>query len=116
MTENIEALQPVQATPFTRDVQAVMPSRFASPINISFEEKKSKQQTAEHGPKANKESPPPDAGKLASPASVVPVTGDRKAVVVDYAYGLGGILYLIYSYVVSNGGLRFRVYLHFAIY
>jgi len=119
MTENVEALQPVQATPFTRDVQAVMPSRFASPINISFEEKKSKQQTAEHGrgsvPKPNNESPPPDAAKPASPAPVVHVAGNRKALLVDYSYGLGRIVVLSDPYIVSNGGISLRDNLQLAI-
>ena len=119
MTENVEALQPVQATPFTRDVQAVMPSRFASPINISFEEKKSKQQTAEHGrgsvPKPNNESPPPEAAKLASPAPVVHVAGDRKALLVDYSYGLGRIVVLSDPYIVSNGGIGLKDNLQLAI-
>jgi hypothetical protein len=120
MTENIEALQPVQATPFTRDVQAVMPSRFASPINISFgKEKKGEQQTAEHGrgnfPKPNKESPPPEAAKLASPAPVVHVAGDRKALLVDYSYGLGRIVVLSDPYVVSNGGIGLKDNLQLAI-
>ena len=119
MTENVEALQPVQATPFTRDVQAVMPSRFASPINISFEEKKSKQQTTEHGrgnlAKPNKESPPPEAAKLASPAPVVHVAGDRKALLVDYSYGLGRIVVLSDPYIVSNGGIGLKDNLQLAI-
>jgi hypothetical protein len=119
MTENVEALQPVQATPFTRDVQAVMPSRFASSINISFEEKKGKQQTAEHGrgsvPKPNKESPPPEAAKLASPAPVVHVAGDRKALLVDYSYGLGRIVVLSDPYIVSNGGIGLKDNLLLAI-
>jgi len=118
MTEGIEALQPVQATPFTRDVQAVMPSRFASPINISFEEKKSKQQTEEHGRgyvhKPTKE-PSPGAAELASPAPVVHVANDRKALLVDYSYGLGRIVVLSDPYIVSNGGIGLKDNLQLAI-
>jgi hypothetical protein len=119
MTENVEALQPVQATLFTREIQAVMPSRFASSINILDKDKKGEQQTAEHGrgnvPKPHKDSPPPEAAKLASPAPVVHIAGDRKALLVDYAYGLGRIVVLSDPYIVANGGIGLKDNLQLAI-
>jgi hypothetical protein len=96
-----------------------MPSRFASPINISFEEKNGKQQTAEHGrgnvPKPEKGSPPPEVAKLTSPAPVVHIAGARKALLVDYSYGLGRIVVLSDPYIVSNGGIGLRDNLQLAI-
>jgi hypothetical protein len=119
MTENVEALQPVQATLFTREIQAVMPSRFASSINILDKDKKGEQQTAEHGrgnvPKPHKDSTPPEAAKLASPAPVVHIANDRKALLVDYAYGLGRIVVLSDPYIVANGGIGLKDNLQLAI-
>jgi len=119
MTENVEALQPVQATLFTREIQAVMPSRFASAINILDEDKKGELQPAEHGrgnvPKPHKDSPPPEAAKLVSPAPVVHIAGDRKALLVDYAYGLGRIVVLSDPYIVANGGIGLKDNLQLAI-
>src|SRR5260370_19146748 len=119
MTENVEELQPVQATLFTREIQAVMPSRFASSINILEKDKEGEQQTAEHGrgnvTKPHKDSPPPEAAKLASPAPVVHIAGDRKALVGDYAYGLGRIVVLSDPSIVANGGIGLKDNLQLAI-
>ena len=124
MTENVKALQPVQATTFTRDIQAVIPSRFASRLRIAAEKEKVKQTVPlppEHrggvGPKAQENSPPPEGINVSSrsPAPVVHVADNQGALLVDYPHGLGRIVVLSDPYMVSNGGISLKDNLQLAI-
>ncbi len=117
MTEDVKALQPVQATLLTREILAVMPSRFASRIKITAEQKKEENKLEprsgafpdEEGKSA------PMAPSPASPAPVVHVADEEGALLVDYAHGLGRIIVLSDSYMVSNGGISLRDNLELAI-
>lgn len=114
MTEKVTALQPVQPTLFTHDIQAVMPSRFASRLSI---ETGRLPHSEEH--RANHESTPEVTGsEEAPPASAAPVVhiGDREgALLVDYAHGLGRVVVLTDPYMVANGGIGLRDNLQLAI-
>jgi hypothetical protein len=110
MTENVIGMQPVQPTSLTRGVDAVMPSRFASRINIV-------------PPSEQKAKPDPDdlgnnmldQYSTRSPAPTTHI-GDRAgALLVDYAYGLGHIVVLGDPYVVTNGGISLNDNLQLAI-
>lgn len=106
MTQNVIALQPVQPTALTRDVDAVMPSRFASRINIVA----TTEENAEHDPD--------DLGNNmldGSPAPTVHIADRAGPLLVDYAYGLGHIIVLSDPYIVTNGGIRLNDNLQLAI-
>jgi hypothetical protein len=106
MTLNVTAVQPVQPTALTRNVDTVMPSRFASRINIVAPTEE------------NTEPDPDDLGNNTldtSPAPTVHI-GDRAgALLVDYNYGLGHIVVLSDPYIVTNGGIRLDDNLQLAI-
>jgi hypothetical protein len=101
MTETATALAPVQPTPLTHDVQSVMPSRFASRIDIT----PSSGMTEVTGS---------DAG-TGSPAPVVHIANRQGALLVDYRYGKGQIILLSDPYLVSNGGIGLKDNLQLAI-
>src|SRR4030095_3630839 len=104
MTEKVTALQPVQPTLFTRDIQSVMPSRFASRLSVEMLERS---QIEEHGAK-QQSTPEVTGSEEATPASAAPVVhiGDREgALLVDYAHGLGRVVVLSDPYIVANGGI-----------
>jgi hypothetical protein len=114
MTEKVTALQPVQPTLFTHDIQAVMPSRFASRLSVETGELS---HIEEH--RADRESSPDVTGsEEVPPASAAPVVhiGDREgALLVDYAHGLGRVVVLSDPYIVANGGIGLKDNLQLAI-
>ncbi len=112
MTEKVTALQPLQPTVLTQDIQAVMPSRFASRIKIVPGNDKD---SDEHTPAKPTDLSPPDGSKLASPAPVVHIADTDGALLVDYAYGLGNIILLSDPYIVANGGIGLKDNLQLAI-
>lgn len=99
MTETVSALQPVQPTLFTQDVQSVMPSRFAARVRITpaktrdFDEDWEDQVTG---------------GDEVSPAPVTHVADEQGAFLVDYAHGSGRIIILSDPYIVANGGIALK--------
>lgn len=110
MTRDVTAMQPVQPTALTRGVDEVMPSRFASRINIV-------------PPSEQKAAPDPDdlgnemldQYSTRSPAPTVHI-GDRSgALLVDYGYGLGRIVVLSDPYIVANAGIGLNDNLQLAI-
>ena len=106
MTQNVTALRPVQPTALTRDVEAVMPSRFASRIDI------------EAPTQENADSDLDDMGNNmlnGSPAPTVHIADRFGPLLVDYAYGLGHIVVLSDPYIVTNGGIRLSDNLQLAI-
>ena len=117
MTEDVKALQPVQATLLTREIQAVIPSRFASRITISIEKKKEEHRLEVEGGAVSSEGDKPVSRAVlpASPAPVVEVADEGGALLVDYSHGLGRIIVLSDPYMVSNGGLGLKDNLELAI-
>jgi hypothetical protein len=118
MTEGVASLHPVQPTLLTREVEAVMLSRFASIIKFKYERSKTETKTTtEHGSSATPvpfgdETAPPVARQenkpesvTTSPAPVVHLSHPKGAVLVDFPHGAGRIILLSDPYVVSNGGI-----------
>lgn len=101
MTETATALAPVQPTLLTYGVQSVMPSRFASRIDIA----------PSSGMVQVKESEQP----IGSPAPAVHIADSRGALLVDYRYGNGRIVLLSDPYLISNGGISLKDNLQLAI-
>lgn len=105
MTRGVTALQPVQATLYTQNVQAVFPSRFSARLRITPTKK-----TAEVDDEGEEDevtaSLSEDAGS--SPAPVIHVADEQGALLVDYSYGAGRIIILSDPYIVANGGIELR--------
>ncbi len=131
MTTLTPAIKPNQPSVFTRNVNAVQPSRFASSVEINF------------GFAADSAPPPPIANSTPKPAPtmtpiyslptpkptefpeitvkteksekaeiIIPgapfvhLADDKRNVLVDFPYGSGQIVYLTDPYLVSNSGLK----------
>jgi Domain of unknown function (DUF4350) len=110
MTENVTALQPVQPTVLTRNVQAIMPSRFASRLVMNrAEQDMKKSEPADLGEQIT------DGYLTTSPAPTVHIADRSGALLVDYSYGLGRIVVLSDPYIVTNGGIRLNDNLQLAI-
>ena len=103
MTKNVSALRPVQPTVLTRSVDTVMPSRFASRLNIVPPSEEEEEWTDS------------DALLIGSPAPIVHIADPNGALLVDYAYGLGRIVVLSDPYIVTNGGIRLNDNLQLAV-
>jgi hypothetical protein len=109
MTDKITALQPVQPTIYTQDVEAVMPSRFAARIR-AVAQKPAKE---EHADEYDDEAVTISDQKATAPVVHI---GDRDGgLVVDYSIGLGRIVVLGDPYVVANNGISLRNNLQLAI-
>ncbi len=109
MTERVAALQPVQPTLFTQDIEAVMPSRFAARIKVVPRKPEKEEITDEYdGPEAS-------INDRNSPAPVVHIADRDGGLVVDYAIGLGKIIVLGDPYVVANNGINLRDNLQLAL-
>ena len=106
MTKNVTALRPVQPTLLTRSVDTVMPSRFASRLNIvpPAEEEEEEEWS--------------DAVEVRAGLPTAPIVhiADRSgALLVDYSYGAGRIVVLSDPYIVTNGGIRLNDNLQLAL-
>jgi hypothetical protein len=108
MTETVSALQPVQPTLFTHDVQSVMPSRFAARVRITRVKTKSYEEEDSE-----------DEGVTSvdelSPAPVTHVADEQGAFLVDYPHGAGRIVIFSDPYIVANGGIALKDNLQLAI-
>src|SRR5215470_5625753 len=111
MTEGGKAVQPVQPTVLTQDVQTVMPSKFASRITI---ESRKDSKKGEHSP-ASKTNVPIDDNGVVSHAPVVHIADGAGPLLVDYSYGAGRITLLSDPYLVANGGINLSDNLQLAI-
>ncbi len=120
MTAEAAAVRPVQPTVYTRGVNAVQPSRFAS--SISFERFSDGGNNGQH---LDAPPPPPrvshasasatpwvlkrlSADVVESPSQTAPVAhfaSGGKDLLVDAPFGEGRIVYLADPYVVANGGI-----------
>ncbi|HEY8228136.1 MAG TPA: DUF4350 domain-containing protein [Pyrinomonadaceae bacterium] len=108
MTQTVSALQPVQPTPFTKDVQSVMPSRFASRVRITPSEHISYEEHSD-------EEDMMDVADELSPAPVTHIADEQGALLVDYAHGSGRIVLLSDPYIVANGGIALKDNLQLAV-
>jgi hypothetical protein len=104
MTERVVALQPVQPTLLTRDIQAVIPSRFASRIRIDSVGKPDEEGFDDENGAAE-----------SSRAPVIHIADQTGGLLVDYAHGNGTITLLTDPYIVANGGITLRDNLQLAI-
>lgn len=107
MTENVTALEPVQPTTLTANIQKVMPSRFASRLVVL---PPTEETEGEYDPLEN-----PDDMPETSAAPVVHFADQHGALLVDYRYGSGNILILTDPYIVANGGIKLDDNLQLAI-
>lgn len=129
MTADVTALQPVQPTVLTSTVQSVMPSRFATRLEIWQQADKdvptvissANDESAyddDYEPPPPAATPPPAQSQQAESISRAPVVhiADRSgALLVDYQYGMGRIVLLTDPYIVANGGIRLNDNLQLAI-
>lgn len=135
MTEEVKPVRAVQPTPLTKDVDSVMPSRFAASISFARADKTSTTVMKLEGsdltepPPAEEseedsEDPPPSpvpvsetapAAQPASPAPVVHLGDSRRPLLVDYPHGQGRIVILADPYIFANGGISLKDNLQLAI-
>ncbi|HSE16864.1 MAG TPA: DUF4350 domain-containing protein [Pyrinomonadaceae bacterium] len=111
MTDKVVPFQPVQPTLLTRNVESVMPSRFASRLHIAPLRNETNQQPDETTEPVE-ETPPPST---TSTAPVVHLVDDQGALLIDYTYGSGRVAILTDPYMVSNGGIRLNDNLQLAV-
>lgn len=111
MTKEVTAMQPVQPTVLTNTIQSVMPSRFASRVQIIM---RGDQDIAEDDFSRDSELSH-DAGEAHSVAPVVHIGNRDGALLVDYAYGAGRIVVLSDPYIVTNSGIKLNDNLQLAI-
>jgi uncharacterized protein DUF4350 len=104
MTEEVVALQPVQPTVFTQNIQSVLPSRFASRMSVEPPEKVQQDDV-----------PPVAETEGKSTAPVVHIADDKGALLIDYAYGSGRVVLLSDPYLVSNSGIKLNDNLQLAL-
>src|ERR1051326_2652148 len=125
MTRDVKTIAPSQPTLLTRNVESVLPSRFAGAITITprvASEKKKKPNANDNsstgpGGETDEEefepSPEPTqtgagANSLItmSPAPGVSFAGDRDSFLIDYPHGKGRIVLLADPYIVANNGIN----------
>jgi hypothetical protein len=135
MTAGVKPLTPSQPTAFARQVETVLPSRFAAvimvtPSGVSPDKPKPGDHPIDHPSEKNNshggntgesaedseesEAPPtsvivvnpPEKPKVVvSPAPVVHLEGERGALLVDYPHGRGRIVLLSDPFIVANNGV-----------
>ncbi len=137
MTEKVSPLRPVQPTFLTRDVESVLPSRFASPISFSsgdkvrtkssenkehelgFEEDEVETPSPSPSPPVKREASAiadaPDSGSPRSPAPLVHFGAAAGSLLIDYPHGQGQIILLSDPYIFANGGIGLRDNLQLAV-
>jgi hypothetical protein len=143
MTEGVNPIYPVLPTLLTRDVEAVMPSKFFSSIkfftsdeNTKKEAKKESDQGSSEGEavaenedaRGGFDEPPPaadsgvgppvivaDSPRGGSPAPVVHLTAAKTVVLLDYLHGKGRIVLLSDPFIVANAGIGLQDNLQLAI-
>jgi hypothetical protein len=106
MTGDVVALQPVQPTVFTQNIQSVLPSRFASRMTVVPPEEVEPQDDG---------APPFSETAGNSPAPVIHIADDKGALLIDYTYGSGRVVLLSDPYIVSNSGIKLNDNLQLAL-
>ena len=122
MTKDVKPFTPVQPTWLTREVQSVLPSRFAGRLSVvpapvpSPSPVKATRITIANPDDEEEVEPLPQAETAKfSRAPVIHVSDGNGALLVDYAYGSGRVIVLSDPYVVTNNGLRANDNLQLAI-
>ena len=125
MTRDVKPVTPSQTTLLARNVDQIMPSRFAGEIAIGLRDsgKTGKKQGGSHESRS-KGSPNDDddeTNPIATPPAQIEVTGnetrsspapvttfsnDRGALLIDYPHGKGRIVVLSDPYIVANNGIN----------
>jgi hypothetical protein len=119
MTAQMPAAKPVQPSIYTRNVNAVQPSRFASAVKLEFFGAAADKNSKIGSPSSNqtnsrgsgdggispKRTPLPEVETPAQNAPVVHLANKDRILLVDFPYGSGEIIYLSDPYVVSNAGI-----------
>jgi len=126
MTAGVKPLTPSQPTAFARQVETVLPSRFAAvivvlPSKISPDKANPGDKNNSHGGSTgesaedSEDSPAPPTFTVSdqpekpkvvvSPAPVVHFEGERGGLLVDYPHGQGRIVLLSDPFVVANNGV-----------
>ncbi|HXI23692.1 MAG TPA: DUF4350 domain-containing protein [Pyrinomonadaceae bacterium] len=124
MTHDVKAIAPSQPTLLARDIESVLPSRFAGAITIAPrvapEKKKANSNDNSSAGSGNEEDeeefePSPEPTQSAaggnnpppiSPAPVVSFAGDHGSILIDYPHGKGRIVLLADPYIVANNGIN----------
>jgi len=106
MTDEVVALQPVQPTVFTQNIQSVLPSRFAARMTVVPPEEVELQDDG---------APPFAETEGRSQAPVVHIADDKGALLIDYKYGSGSVVLLSDPYIVSNSGIKLNDNLQLAL-
>lgn len=113
MTESVVAIKPVQPTVLTSNVESILPSRFASRINIEATKPDDEKSDDNYEPFDDDEQEPELVS--ASPAPVVHISDNEGALLIDYNYGAGKVVLLSDPYLVSNGGIKLNDNLQLAL-
>jgi hypothetical protein len=124
MTREVKAIAPSQPTLLARNVETILPSRFASGLtfvrmppakkdNNSNSNKSGSDETSgdddesDFDPEPKIEiSPGPENASTVSPAPVASFINDRGVVVAEYPHGKGRIVLVSDPYVVANNGIN----------
>ena len=126
MTRDVKPVAPSQATLLARNVDQVLPSRFAATIALFSRNSgktgttsKSVQEKPSGGNKNDEdededyaEGPSPEPGEShdtqskESAAPVVSLANDRGALLIDYAHGKGRVVVLADPFIVANNGIN----------
>jgi len=124
MTREVKPISPSQPTLLARNVETVMPSRFASAISfIRLPSLKNADKPDAHDEPSGGDSdndddseseaePTPDIsttrdnGQNVSPAPVASFAADRGSLLIDYPHGKGRIVLLSDPYIVANNGIN----------
>lgn len=124
MTEDVKAVQPVQPTVLTTNVQSVLPSRYAARLRVlpPAEEESAKPGSSaiviapkRRSPKPVISDAPPKVETPSSPAPIVHIGDSNGALLVDYSFGLGKVVILSDPYIVTNSGIKLNDNLQLAI-
>jgi hypothetical protein len=123
MTQGVKAVSPSQPTLLARNVDSILPSRFASAVTFAPRDKDKSKSGGAHekarggfpGDEDDDEEPSaspspdvtaPDADETKfSPAPVSTLVNERGALLIDYAHGKGRIVLLSDPYIVANNGI-----------
>ena len=122
MTREVKPIAPSQPTLLARDIESVLPSRFAGAITIAprvatEKKKNSNDNSAAPSDEEDEEEfepspePTPSAAggtnpPTISPAPVVSFAGNHGSLLIDYPHGKGHIVLLADPYIVANNGLN----------
>jgi len=123
MAKDVTPFTPVQPTWLTRDVQSVLPSRFAGRLSVvpaplpspSSSKAATGITVASRDDDEEEEALPLAEATKVSRAPVIHVADGNGALLVDYAYGSGRVIVLSDPYVVTNRGLSANDNLQLAI-